>query len=165
MAIESFQSLLPWPKSFPDDKSSTKLCILSHLIGKNGTSLHLQILDSFFKENTFNIQNCLSQLFLTLEETKCDIEERTLKRGGYHCKNTCIDNNMGYQNWSMAWERCVEVECCTRIFRWTNGSHYYYYLRKADDIFDDNPRFLHVNFNHVCRGKASNYKFECHASI
>ena len=45
-AITSYQSLLPWPNSFPQDKSTTKLCVFSHLIGENGIPLLVQILDS-----------------------------------------------------------------------------------------------------------------------
>ena len=77
----------------------------------------------------------------------------TLERGGYHCNESCINNNKGYQKWSIAWDKCRELETCTRVIRWANGSHYYYHLRKADDIFDNNTRFLHVNFHPKCRGK------------
>ena len=81
----------------------------------------------------------------------------TLKRGGYHCNGSCINNNIGYQNWSMAWDKCAGLETCTRIFRWENGSHYYYYLRKANDLFDNNNRFLHVDFHPECAGKNNNH--------
>ena len=81
----------------------------------------------------------------------------TLKRGGYHCNGSCINNNIPYQNWSMAWDRCAGLETCTRVFRWENGSHYYYYLRKTNDLFDNNTRYLHVDFHPECAGKSSNH--------
>ena len=86
--------------------------------------------------------------------TNCGVEDMTLQRGGYDCNGTCINNNTRYYNWSMAWDKCKDVHSCTRIFRWTNGSHYNYYLRKANDIFNSDTRFLHVNFRPKCRGKA-----------
>ena len=92
-------------------------------------------------------------VLIFVEEISCNVNNMTLKRGGYHCNGPCINNNTGYHNWSIAWDKCGEVETCTRIFRWENGSHYYYYLRKADDVFDDNTRFLHVDYNSKCRGR------------
>ena len=86
------------------------------------------------------------------DSTICDVNEMTLKKGGFECKGNCINNNVGYHNWSIAWEKCGEIESCTRIFRWENGSHYYYHLRKADDEFVNNPRFLYVDYNPKCRG-------------
>ena len=85
--------------------------------------------------------------------TNCVVEDMTLQTGGYDCNGTCINDNTGYYNWSMAWNVCKEINSCTRITRWTDGSLYYYYLRKANDIFNSNPRFLHVNFPPKCRGK------------
>ena len=87
------------------------------------------------------------------DEISCDAENMTLKKGGYHCRDTCINDNTPHNSWSEAWEKCATLESCTRIFRWENGSHYYYHLRKADDEFDDNPRFVHVDFNPKCRCK------------
>ena len=84
----------------------------------------------------------------------------TLNRGGYHCNGACINDNIGYQNWSMAWDRCAGLDTCTRVFRWENGSHYYYYLRKANDTFDNNTRFLHVDFHPECTGKHTNHDLE-----
>ena len=89
----------------------------------------------------------------SFQDIGCDVENMTLKIGGYNCKGECINNNTAYHNWSMAWDRCGEVQLCTRIFRWENGSQYNYYLRKADDIFVNNTRFLHVDYNPKCRGK------------
>ena len=94
--------------------------------------------------------------FISTETINCDPNNKTLKRGGYHCNGSCINNNIGYQNWSMAWNRCKELTVCNRVFRWENGSHYYYYLRKANDIFDSNNRFLHVDFHPECAGKSNN---------
>ena len=85
--------------------------------------------------------------------TKCAVEDMNIRIGGYDCNGTCINDNTGYYNWSMAWDVCKEVDSCTRIFRWTNGSLSYYYLRKANDIFNSNRKFLHVDFNPKCRGK------------
>ena len=65
----------------------------------------------------------------------------------------------------MAWDKCGEVECCTRIFRWENGSHFYYYLRKENDIFVDNYRFLHINYDEFvapeCIGKVYKNVLDC----
>ena len=116
--------------------------------------MKLENVDLNFLKNLVEFLHLLILTSLLSEETKCDIEERTFKRGGYHCNSNCINENIGYKNWSMAWNKCAEIECCTRIFRRTNGSHFYYHLRKADDIFDNDPKFHHINFNHVCRGKA-----------
>ena len=81
------------------------------------------------------------------------MDNRTLQRGGYKCSGPCINNNIGYHSWSVAWEKCEEIESCTRIIRWENGSNYYYHLRKADDTFENNPRFLNVDFRPKSRGK------------
>ena len=89
----------------------------------------------------------------------------TLERGGYHCNESCINNNKGYQKWSIAWDKCRELETCARVIRWENGSHYYYHLRKADDIFDNNPRFLHVNFHPKCRGKVASMVRNKHLNL
>ena len=52
---------------------------------------------------------------------------------------------------------CGVVELCTRIFRWENGSHYNYHLRKEDDIFEDNERFLYIDYDAAkCIGKVYN---------
>ena len=91
-------------------------------------------------------------------EAMCDVNKMTLKKGGFECKGNCINNNTGYHNWTMAWEKCGEIKSCTRIFRWENGSHYHYHLRKADDEFVNNPRFLYVDYNPKCRGKYFNKK-------
>ena len=81
------------------------------------------------------------------------MDNRTLQRGGYKCSGPCINNNIGYHSWSVAWEKCEAIESCTRIIRWENGSNYYYHLRKADDTFENNPRFLNVDFRPKSRGK------------
>jgi len=94
---------------------------------------------------------CIKNKFVCGETINCDPHHKTLKRGGYHCNGSCINNNIEYHNWSLAWNRCKELAACTRIFRWENGSHYNYYLRKVDDVFDNNKRYLHVDFDSQCR--------------
>ena len=39
------------------------------------------------------------------DSTICDVNEMTLKKGGFECKGNCINNNVGYHNWSIAWEK------------------------------------------------------------
>ena len=34
-ALNNYENVLPWPTSFPDSRSSIKLCIKSKLVGKN----------------------------------------------------------------------------------------------------------------------------------
>lgn len=87
-----------------------------------------------------------------LDEKKCDYKMILWKKGGYNCNGTCI-SVMPYLYLGQAWKGCEELEGCTRILRWENGSTYHYYLRKADDIFDNNTRFLHVDFHPTCRGE------------
>ena len=89
--------------------------------------------------------------FISTDTIHCDPHKKTLKRGGYHCNGPCINNNIEYHNWSLAWNKCKEVTACTRIFRWENGSHYNYYLWKDDDVFDKNKRYLYVDFDSQCR--------------
>ena len=36
-ALVHYQEVLPWPTSFPDNQNARKLCIESHLVGKNGS--------------------------------------------------------------------------------------------------------------------------------
>ena len=36
-ALVHYQKVLPWPTSFPDNQTARKLCIESHLVGKNGS--------------------------------------------------------------------------------------------------------------------------------
>ena len=74
-----------------------------------------------------------------------------LKKGGYSCNGLCINDNTPYFTWAEAWEKCKMMDTCTRIMRWENGSHYNYYLRKVDDVFDNNKRYLHVDFDSQCR--------------
>ena len=92
--------------------------------------------------------------FFLGEDKSCAVDHKTLKTGGYQCNGTCINNNIGYQNWSMAWEMCKQVEACSRIiFTWENGSYYSFRLRKEDDIFDNDPTYLHVDIHPDCKGR------------
>ena len=79
-----------------------------------------------------------------------------LTKGGYNCNGPCINDNTPYFTWAEAWEKCAMIETCIRVMRWENGSHYNYYLRKADDIFVDNDRFLHVDFDPKCKNTGKN---------
>ena len=72
------------------------------------------------------------------------------KKGGYHCNGPCLNNNTHYDDLPTAWAKCKLTADCSKIFRWENGSHYKYYLRKENDTYVDDPRFLHVDFDPKC---------------
>jgi len=90
---------------------------------------------------------------------KCDFAgckpPSTYKSGGYHCNGYCINGNQGISGLTAAWSKCGDMPECTRIMRYTNGL---FYLRKANDHFDANAGFKHVDY--ICASCVDTANFE-----
>ena len=75
---------------------------------------------------------------------------RSLKPGGYNCKDDiCINNNVGYSDLENAWIACGLIKGCAKIMEYYNGN---YFLRASNDPYDDSdPTLKHVDYD--CNGK------------